>query len=518
MTDEQFNAIISAADELARTEPDRYLRKMRCLLLLGDLYLVAITGLLLALQLGAVFFLVQALRTGAAGWLTVLSIPVLIWAIWLMRKLMLMQGGQKPTAGIPLTREQAPDLFALLDTLCSQADALPVYRVLMTDVFHASLEQLPRLGVFGRHQNTLLLGLPLLKCLTMEQFKALLAHELGHLSKSKGSRCKLARQGHRQMLRWTGLAQTLGDDPHGYLFKHFLEWFIDYVGACAFPLVRMSEYEADALSVRLVSHEAAVETLSVSNVIDRYLQEHYWPQMRRLADEEPEPVSPYRMMGETFAAQVHTAWVEQWVVVDLTKKTELIETHPCLHDRLNALQTAPRIVLAKPGQTAEGLLGNALQVVTEQMDRAWQDGIRAWWVERYESVQKNRRQFAELNARVASGAELTVEEAYERARLTWSVGRNRDETLKQLLALYFRDKESPLASFGLGAWLLNSNDDEGKYTAEDGYDLLEQAMRLDAGFTTRCCELLRDYCRENGREEQAQDWDEKLQAALQLEG
>jgi Zn-dependent protease with chaperone function len=381
MTDEQFNDMVSASDELARTEPDRYLRKMQCLLLLGDLYLAAITGLLLALQAGALFFLVRALRTGGSGWQvgwqTLLCLSVLIWAIWLMRKLMLMKGGHKASDGIPLTKEQAPDLFALIETLCSQADALPIYRVLMTGEFHASVEQLPRLGVFGWHQNTLLLGLPLLKCLTGEQFKALLAHELGHLSKfskSKGRCCKLARQGHRQMLRWTGLAQTLGDDPHVYLFKHFLEWFMDYMGACAFPLARMSEYEADALSARLVSHEAVIETLSVSNVIDRYLQEYYWPQMRRLADEDPEPVWPFLMMGEIFAAQVHTAWVEQWVVVDLTKKTELIETHPCLHDRLKALQATPRIVLAKPGQTAEGLLGNALQAVTEQMDREWQAG------------------------------------------------------------------------------------------------------------------------------------------------
>jgi Zn-dependent protease with chaperone function len=513
MTDKQFAAIVSETDELARTRPARYQRKMWCLIVLGDLYLAAIAVLLLALQAGTLCIIVR--DVGSPSWQTVLCIPVLIWAIWLTRKLMLMKGGRKPSVGIPLTRQQAPELFALIDTLCCQADAPPICQVLITEAFNAGVEQLPRLGVFGWHQRKLLIGLPLLKCLTVEQCKAVLAHELGHLS--IGGHGKMSRRVYHQMLRWTGLADTMGDDPHGYLFKHFLEWFISYFGACAFPLSRMSEYEADIISVRLVSHEAAVETLSVSNVIDRYLEEHYWPQVRRLANELPEPVSPYRMMGRNLAAEVNAAWAMHWIAVDMAVKTGLTDTHPSLQDRLKALQATPRFVVAEVGQSAEGLLGSALDAVTERMDREWQDKNRAWWVEHYQRLQNNRRQFAELNARVASGAVLTVEEAYQRAQLTWSIGRNEDATLRQLLALYHRAKEHPLASFGLGAWLLNRAFAEDEYDAEDGYALLEQAMRLDEGFTARCCEMLRDYCLEQGREETAQNWDDKLKARLQLE-
>ena len=517
MTDEQFDALISESDELARTQPDKYLRKMRCLFWLGELYLAAITLLLLSLQIGALLLIIRDLSSsGAPSWQTLLAIPVLLWAVWFMRKLFLMPSGRKASTGIPLSQAQAPELFALIETFCAQGDTLPVHRVLLTDEFHASLEQFPRLGVFGWHQNTLLLGLPLFKCLTVEQFKALLAHELGHLAK-KG-RCKLGRHGHRQMLRWTGLAQALDDDPHAWLFKHFLEWFIDYAGACAFPLVRMGEYEADALSVRLVSLQAAAEMLSVSNVIDRYLQEYYWPQVRRLANELPEPVAPCQMLAEQFTAQVTTAWAEYCLAVDMMTKTSLKETHPCLHERLKALQTAPRIVLATAGQNAERLLGSALQPVTAQLDKAWQDGIRSWWVEQYQRRQQALQQFAELNARAARGEELTVAEAYQRAQLTWSITYNEKETTKQLLALYLRDKENALASFALGEWLLRRGDaPEDEYDDDDGYALLEQAMRLDEGFTARCCELLRDYCQDKGREEAAEKWDKKLQARLELE-
>lgn len=513
MTDEQFEAIVKKYNALATDRPDAYRRRMWLLVVLGDLYLGLVLLAIFAFQAWVLFGLAKELRTtGQIGWQTALCLPALIWTIWLVYELIRLKGVRKAEVGIPLTAKQAPELFALIDAFCRAANAPSVRHVLIMDTFYAGLEQLPRLGLFGWHQRKLLLGLPMLKCLTVEQFKIVLAHELGHIANGPNT---LARLVYQKLLRWIGLGDSLSDDLRYFPFLPFVKWFVPYISSCSYPLFRMSEYEADAVSVRLVSREAAVEMLCVSAAIDRYLEEHYWPQVRRLANELPEPVAPYLLLGRKFADEVSTAWAMHWAAVDMAKETVLTETHPSMQDRLKALQATPRIVLAAAGQNAEGLLGSALQPVTAQMDREWQDKNRTWWVERYQRVHNDRRQFDELNARAASGAALSVEEAYQRAQLTWSLGRNEEETLRQLLALYHRAKEHPLASFGLGAWLLNRYDAEDQYDAEDGYALLEQTMRLDAQFTARCCEMLRDYCLEQGYEERAQEWDAKLQAALQ---
>ena len=511
MTDERFAAIVKESDEQSKSQPAAYTRKMRLLVVLGDLYIAMVAVLLLTFQAVVLFGIAKELRaTGWIRWQTALCLPALIWTIWLVRELVLLKGMRQPAVGIPLTPQQAPELFALIDAFCRAANAPPVRRVLIMDTFYAGMEQMPRLGLFGWHERKLLLGLPLLKCLTGEQFKVVLAHELGHMAKG------CVRGIYPQMLRWIGLGDTLGDGLRGFLFAPFLKWFVPYVSACSFPLFRMSEYAADAVSVRLVSKEAAVETLSISNAIERYLEQHYWPQVRRMADRKPEPAEPYRMMGRALPADVDVAWVLRCTAVDMAAKTSLTETHPALQDRLAALQATPRVVLAEDGQNAEGLFGSTFQAVTAQMDREWQDKNRTWWVERYQRVQNDRRQFDELNARAAKGETLTVEEAYQRAQLTWSIRRNEDETFRQLLALYHRASQHALASFGLGAWLLSRYDADDEYDAEDGYALLEQAMRLDAQFTARCCEMLREYCLEQGYEERAQEWDAKLQARLQL--
>ncbi|MDU9050848.1 MAG: M48 family metallopeptidase [Candidatus Electrothrix sp. Rat3] len=394
MTDEKYNALLSQSEDMAKNDPSRYRRKMRFLILLGDLYLAAIILVLLGLLLGSLFLLVRDLWTGALGWQTALAVPVLLSAVWLTRMLLLMKGGRKPIPGIPVSQEQAPELYAMIDTLCAQADVRPLRRVLITNEFNASVDQLPRLGVFGWHRKTLLLGLPLLKSMTVEQFKAVLAHELGHLVKQGDAAA--SRRVHYQMIRWTGLAETLGDDPHGWLFKHFLEWFIPYCTAWALPQARMSEFEADALSVRLVSYETVVETLSLNHVIDGYLEQLYWPAVLKLAEQHPEPsFSPYERMGGNLCAALPDVFVEYWLGQSMQVKTELEHTHPCLRERFEALQASPRIVLAQAGKTAEGLLGSGLQPVAQQMDKEWQDGIRSWWTEQYEKARKKQGQPAE---------------------------------------------------------------------------------------------------------------------------
>lgn len=377
MTDKKRAAIVSKSEELAKTRPACYQLKLRLLAALGSLYLAA-AALLLVVLTAVSLGILLGLTGPDKGLLSVFGLIVLIWAVWALFEPVLLKGKLKPTTGIPLTRKQAPELFALTDALCRQLNAPPVRRVVITDKFNAGVEQLPRLGLFGWDASSLVLGLPLMKCMTAEQFKAILAHELGHLARGRG---KTAHRVHQRQLRWTELAETPGAVPRSFLFASFLKWFAPYFAACSPPLARMNEYDADAASARLVSLETVAEALSASNVIDKYLQEQYWPQVFRLAGMQPEPVAPYLMMGRNLAAEVNASWADFWLAQDMKLQTKPGDSHPVLRDRLTALQVAPRIRLPSPGENAEHLLGGALQMVTERMDKDWQESVRQWQVE-----------------------------------------------------------------------------------------------------------------------------------------
>jgi Zn-dependent protease with chaperone function len=50
---------------------------------------------------------------------------------------------------------------------------------------NAGVQQVPRFGIFGS-RNFLVLGLPLLQAVTPTELRAVVAHELAHLSRSHG--------------------------------------------------------------------------------------------------------------------------------------------------------------------------------------------------------------------------------------------------------------------------------------------------------------------------------------------
>jgi len=81
---------------------------------------------------------------------------------------------------------EVPELFAMLRGLEDELGAPRFHEVLLVGDNNAAVVQLPRLGVFGWYKNYLLLGLPLMQGLGPEEFKSVLAHELGHLSGGHG--------------------------------------------------------------------------------------------------------------------------------------------------------------------------------------------------------------------------------------------------------------------------------------------------------------------------------------------
>src|SRR5262249_21700409 len=150
------------------------------------------------------------------------------------------------------------------------APSSPHARIAKPLDFNAAVVQAPRLGLFGWYRNYLLIGLPLVKALTVEQFKAVLAHEFGHLSKGHGG---MSNWIYRQRLRWSRLIAALeaAESWGVFLFRPFLRWYAPYFNAYSYPLARANEFEADATSARLASRQAAAEALTAVNVVGSYL-------------------------------------------------------------------------------------------------------------------------------------------------------------------------------------------------------------------------------------------------------
>jgi Zn-dependent protease with chaperone function len=495
MTDEEFAALVKRLEESARRGPASYAVRVLALAMLGNAYLMLVLLLIAALFLASLLSLVL-LKVVALK----IAIPVGIF-LWVVLKSLWVKVA--PPQGVRLRRKEAPELFSLIDALRRRLRAPRFHQVLITDDFNAGVVQRPRLGIFGWYRNYLLIGLPLMKMLSVGQFTAVLAHEFGHLAKGHG---RLSNWIYRQRLRWSQLMRLFSEDGYrgSFLFTPFLNRFAPYFNAYSFPLARANEYEADAASVRATNKVVAAEALTAVHVAGRYLDGHYWPQVYRQADETPQPAfAPYREMQGDLMRFVETATISQWIEGAVQEQTGLSDTHPSLSDRLDALGEQPRFAPPKAGTSAAHLLGPALARLSEQFDRTWAAATAEGWRRRHEEVQKGRQALAQLEQKAVGGEELTLWEAYDRAMLTERYGAGADVALAQFEALQQGAPEDVVLCYTLGVRWLNRDE-------ERGVALVRYAMDHDADAFVPGAEVLRDYYWRTGNRDEAHRWHELM--------
>lgn len=502
LTRDQFRALVERLEAQARADRAAYAGRVLGLAVLGNAYLLCMVALLLLVFAGLLASIVVlkaigvklALVVGALLWMIVKTLWVRIDA---------------PT-GIEVRREQAPALFQMLDELRRDLRSAGFHHVLITSEFNAGVKQVPRLGLFGWPRNYLLLGLPLLSALDVEQFKAVLAHEMGHLA---AGHSRLSNWVYRQRLRWQRLEQLFQQRPSrvDFLFVPFLRWYAPYFWAYSFPLARANEYEADRMAAQLTSPATLATALTNVEVVGRYLDTEYWPGLLRNVADQPQPgFLPYAQLGAAVAAGVDPNRSQPWLESALARRTDIDDTHPALADRLQAIGAAPQLRVAAGASAAQALLGGVLATITQALEQGWRAQVLPEWEKRHRQIQADRARLAELDALVHGGAEPTPQQAYDRALLTEDAGDDAAEALRQLQALLARVPDDGLVNLAVGARLLHQGD-------EAGTALVAQAMRLDEELTARACAVLRDHCWKTGRRAEADQWHERLQRRLHEE-
>lgn len=362
MTREEFEGLVERLDEQAKQHPKRYRLKV-VLLALGANLVVGALALLPALLLGlCVAFTAPDIPAPAIA----AVIGALLWiafkTVWVKLP---------PPTGLALHAAQAPELFRMIRALQRELNAPSLHRVLLTDDFNAAVVQRPRCGMLFRPRNHLVIGLPLMKALTTDQFNAVLAHELAHLAGAHG---RFANWACRQRRRWMQLSQALDGAPRhiSSLFKSRLQRYTSYFNAHTLPLTRAHEYHADAASARLTSPRIAAEALTSVSVIGSYLYEKYWPRIhQKIADHPAMSFAPYSAITHAVANELDSESALQWLARAMARQTACDDGHPALADRLKHIGAMPQIRFPKFHEAADRLLGEARYKYADRLDARW---------------------------------------------------------------------------------------------------------------------------------------------------
>lgn len=425
MGKEQFFELIKKSEISSKNNPKKYRNKVLFWVFLG--YAVFFGALILALSLLAVS-VIELITQGFKFGLLKLLIFILPLSFFLLRALIVKK--YKP-AGIVLTKDDAPKLFQTLEELAVAMKAPRFDTVILDHQWNASVVSVSKTALPGfKRRHILHIGLPLLISLDDQQIKAILAHEISHISESDTT---LGAKVYRLEAQWGQLMNSIKDDDDftQKLFSKFLNWYYPRFLAFTFVLRRQEEYIADANAAKATSNQTAAEALILIHTVGSYLYEELIPKALEQAEknqEEPKPLSNLYQ----FISNFDSTAVQSYLNEELKVETQYHNSHPSLADRLQALQAPADLSIPVPKNRAVDIylkngtewvskveeLLNTIQITgeVENFEETYQK-VKEYRLE----VQKNQEEAEQEYQTLLEKSEKTVKEHYQFFRLTYAL-------------------------------------------------------------------------------------------------
>ena len=493
MTENEFIQLVQKAEQDAETNIKSYRGKL--LLFAGLGY-----GVIFLILFSLVILIGGTLATAFVSstlFLLLLKkklIIVLALVVWILLKAVWVRF-EAPT-GYVLDKKGFPKLFTAIDELRQQLHSLPIHQVILTPELNAAVVQTPRLGIFGWQKNTLIIGLELLLILSAEEMRAVLAHELGHLS---GNHSRFNAWIYRVRIMWQ---KVMDEFEHSQSFgakllQRFFYWYVPRFSAYSFALARNNEYEADAISVELTDKQTATRALVNVYASSPYIDEHYWHSYFKKADHMPEPDhAPYeglvRFMADNKIAQTDMIARIKQAMADTTGYAD---THPALKDRIDSIGGEP--VLPEPARisAAREWFGEQYKRVLKELDNDWYANNKEGWRERYEYVTHSLGKLETYAAQDMT--QLNDEDLWHFGLLNLEF-KSDEEALPVFRYYKQRNPDDPDGAYMIGQILYRQNDDA--CLAEFEHAVQKDSLKVNA------CEYAYYYLLNHEREEEAEKW------------
>ncbi|MBD2457184.1 M48 family metalloprotease [Nostoc sp. FACHB-87] len=500
LTQEQFDNLVQKLESNAYQKPKHFKQRVVFLVFIGYGYILIILSFLLWIIVTVGLIKPTSQEYGSL-FLGCTFIIAIVLSVNILRSLWVRIPKPK---GKKLRRSDVPQLFKLVDELSDTLETPKFHNILLVNEFNAAVMQRPRLGIFGWFENYLILGLPLMQALTLEELRAVIAHEFGHLS---GKHSRFAGWIYRIRYIWLQLLQQLYKQQQqpqsgvaiidflilianglGFIvFGYFFDWFVSIFTAYSFVLSRMNEYAADSYAADLVGEQYLAQALINMAVKNRYINRSFWQEIYQQADWTPQPPDAIYLLSQALHHKIPADSQQRWLKAALAEKTDTSDTHPCLSERLNALgyhvQSYENIAITT--SAAEELFGkDFLENLLTQKNQEWQKANIIFWENRHTFLQDIQPKLWELEQK-AEVHKLTFEEKWNLCNWTAEI-RGGDAAIPLLQNLLNEQSYHAPANFLLGKILLSKQDSQ-------GITYIENAVSCDMEMTISGYILISDF-------------------------
>ena len=479
MTNQEYSQLVDHFTDLWRNSPQKYQRAIDVFALLGISVLVLAAGIAIAL------ILFMHVWTVIAGCIILYSIITSIF----------YRPG--PPEGINVNRADAPLLFEDVDSLARQLGARKCDGIRLDFDFNAAAVQYHRWGIVGPVRNYVQLGMPLLDAMGRQHIRSTIAHEIGHLMLKHGIK---ARRSYAMARMYRAICENVSGFAW-YLLGPFANWYLPRFYARLQPLSLRSEFEADALEVRVSSPKIAAESLCLLTVgVDRM-------EAAIKAFSEQEAVDEAEALADkTF--EYLRSWPQEYAkrTIDLAMKgvTDTEGTHPALAERLQAIGSG--------AVSPEPVLVSASEEYFGAKRKDFARSAANWYLEQdddfsgyVKSMREARLKVANLRERIEQGdANQQEVEEYVRA-----VGLLHGPVDARPIAEAFIDRFPSSAALYYYRGISRLDEDDASAVAD-----LQMAAHLDEGSQAAIFEAIYRSLLARGRSEEAAEFRSKRDGFL----
>lgn len=504
MTIQEFETLVNKLEKQASAHPKLYRFKVILLTGLGFGYVALFLSLFL-------FLMVISIAMIADGNFTFGNMKVLLLtgtlSFFIIKALIVKM---EMPEGYYLQQEEAPKLFEMIENLRKRLNTPQIDAIVLESEFNASVAQISAYGMIGKKRNVLLIGIPLLTALSQQQFTAVLAHELAHISNSDTA---LGAKIYRLRMSWGRLLHSLEENEQfgTFIFRKFFQWFYPRFDAYTFTMARQEEYDADRSAASVTSQRAMGEALVVTSVAAPYYYRDFYSELFEECAKTNSVPQPYSNFTEKFQSLSHQK-ASQYFSEQLEEESYMTDTHPCLKDRLAALGAEAELPERNQASALESFFAFPGRVISD-FNTMWVDYNQDSWKEEIETFNDSKQRYEELLKKQVS----TLEELLEKAYLTVEFN-----SLEAAIPLYEEiarnhrhDPKTAGALIILGEHYLESKD-----TVEKGKQLINLAMSYDWELRLPGLDLLCGYYYETEQSElfektreELESWEEIVEAS-----
>jgi hypothetical protein len=261
-------------------------------------------------------------------------------------------------AGNLLNKDAVPSLHQLVKDQLEYYRRSKVDRILVSNKFELDVLKTPKWAFPVYSTNTLVIGLPLINCLSVSQFQCALARRLGQFSKRYNWLVNWLYQLREIWPQYCDLTQKYG---FGYqLIGWFFLVYAPVYKVVTNPAVRLDELAADNYAMELFNDEEVLDTITTQTVCGRYLEGRSWPGREKDAAHRERAFKEFHSgMISALRSGLQGEKPDQWLAKILSVDEQWDDAMPSLARRIeNIGHTRVRMVTNVSDSAASVYLSN----------------------------------------------------------------------------------------------------------------------------------------------------------------